>query len=378
MMYSQKYFDDIAYTMSGNMFEELRGKSLLITGSTGLIGSALIDTSIWLNEDAGYGVRVLAASRDEEAVRSRFRPFSERDYFKSIRYEATEPFILSEHVDYVICAAGNAHPGIIGREPVETLLANLVGVHNLLEYARGLTYEEADRSSDGNPRRRLLYVSSSEVYGQKDDDQPYAETDYGYVDILNPRSCYPCSKRAAEALCAAYQAEYGVDSVIVRPGHVYGPTQTERDSRASAQFLRAAARGEDIVMKSPGIQMRSYCHCLDCASAILTVLMKGTSGEAYNISNPKSIISIRQFAELCAAISGHEVRYEPPSEEESASYNVMDNSALDSEKLERLGWRGAWDAAKGIKESINIIKNEDLSVCVNKYIGCLGMSDTLV
>lgn len=118
-------------------------------------------------------------------------------------------------------------------------------------------------------KKRLLYVSSSEVYGNKTGNQPYKEKDYGYVDILNQRACYPSAKRAAETLCTAYGQEYGLDTVIVRPGHIYGPTITETDSRASAQFTQNAIEGEDIVMKSAGMQMRSYCYVLDCAYPIL-------------------------------------------------------------------------------------------------------------
>lgn len=345
MRYSQKYLEDIEYTLKENDVCGLRNKSILVTGATGLIGSAVIDELIWLNEKADYGIRILAASRSLKAVRDRFAPYSNNGYFQAVRYDALEPFCPEKPVDYIICAASNAHPASIGKEPVETMLANLTGVHNLLEYAA--------KKGCG----RLLYVSSSEVYGRKEDGLLYKEADYGYVDLLNPRSCYPSSKRAAETLCATYKAEYGVDFVIVRPGHVYGPTQTEKDSRASAQFLRAAAEGKDIVMKSPGLQMRSYCHCLDCATAILTVLLKGRTGEAYNISNPDSVVSIRDFAEACAVAAGVFVRYEMPSDIEKANYNMMDNSSLNAKRLMKLGWKGIWDLTAGVAESIVLLND---------------------
>ena len=159
------------------------------------------------------------------------------------------------------------------------------------------------------------------------------------MDILNPRACYPSSKRAAETMCATYQEEYGVDFVVVRPGHIYGPTITESDSRASAQFTRLAVKGKDIVMKSAGTQLRSYTYTLDCASAIIAVLTCGGMGEAYNISNSNSIVTIREFAECMTEISGVKLIFEQSSNKEKRSYNLMDNSSLNSEKLESLGWR---------------------------------------
>lgn len=118
------------------------------------------------------------------------------------------------------------------------------------------------------------------------------------MDILNQRASYPSAKRASETLCIAYGIEYGVDTVIVRPGHIYGPSITESDSRASAQFTRNVVAGKDIVMKSAGTQVRSYCYTLDCASAVLTVLLNGQTGNAYNISNKNSICTISDIAQF--------------------------------------------------------------------------------
>ena len=227
---------------------------------------------------------------------------------------------------------------------METMLSNLLGLKCLLDMAVKAR------------AKRLLYISSSEVYGRNENNQPYSEDNYGYVDILNPRAAYPSSKRAAETLCAAYGAEYGVDTVIVRPGHIYGPTITDSDDRASAQFTRAAARGEPIVMKSAGTQLRSYCHTLDCASAILTVLLMGEKGQAYNISNQNSIASIRDVAETLAREAGTSIVFIDPTDAEKKGYNLMENSVLVSEKVEKLGWRGMFNLERGIEETLKTLK----------------------
>ena len=154
----------------------------------------------------------------------------------------------------------------------------------------------------------------------------------------------------------SYSDEYGVESVIIRPGHIYGPTASQKDNRVSSAWAYSVARGENIVMKSDGAQIRSYCFCLDCASAVLVVLLKGRSGCAYNVSNPTSVISIKQMAEILSRNAGVELKIEAPSEEEKKGFNPMRNSSLDSELLQELGWKGQFDAEMGFAHTVQIIK----------------------
>ena len=175
---------------------------------------------------------------------------------------------------------------------------------------------------------------------------------------MNPRNAYASSKRAAETLCASYYKQYGVKSSIVRPGHIYGPTATKSDSRVGSSFAYSVAEGNDIVLKSEGKQIRSYCYTLDCATAILTVLLRGDPATAYNISNPSSIISIRELAGLYAKEGGVKLRFNQPSESEKAVFNPMDNSSLNSEKLEGLSWKGLFDAKTGTSHTIVALKGE--------------------
>ena len=148
--------------------------------------------------------------------------------------------------------------------------------------------------------------------------------------MLNSRNSYSVGKRAAETLCVSYADEDGVESVIVRPGHIYGPTATRSDNRVSSAWAYDVAEGKDIAMKSDGAQIRSYCYCLDCASAILKVLLRGENCQAYNISNPDSVINIRQMAELLAKSAGVQLKMEFPSEEEKKGFNpiVVKSGAL--------------------------------------------------
>lgn len=325
--------------------EKLSGKSIMITGAAGLICSAVVDILFRYNDLHQGKINIIAAGRWMEEMQNRFGVMVNRPDFSFAAYDASRADnVFDFSVDYIIHGASNAFPGLIAKEPAETMLSNFLGIKYLLDYAK----EQGTQ--------RILYISSSEVYGKKENNNPYREDEYGFIDILNPRNSYSVGKRAAETLCASYAAEYGVESVIVRPGHIYGPTASPRDNRVSSAWAYAAARGEKIVMKSDGSQIRSYCYCLDCASAILKVLLRGECCHAYNISNPQSVISIRQMAELLAEQAGTELVLDLPTDEEKKSFNPMSNSSLESTSLEALGWKGCFDAPRGFKHTCEILK----------------------
>ena len=202
-------------------------------------------------------------------------------------------------------------------------------------------------------------MSSGEVYGQGDltldeFEEPYA----GYVDISSSRSCYPLSKRATENLCVSYTKQYGLETVIVRPCHTYGPCITSTDNRANVQFIRNVLNGEDIVMKSAGKQMRSYNYIADCASAILTVLMNGSSEEIYNIANPNVKITILELAKIIAEATGRKVVFAEPDAFDLKNRTPIAKQVLSSKKIEKLGWTGAYTVEKGISHTLNILQGK--------------------
>lgn len=325
--------------------DELAGKSIMITGATGLVCSAIIDVLFRYNDKHKNKIHILAAGRWHKEMYERFREMVDRDDFTFVSYDASETNNnINVHADYIIHGASNASPNMIVKEPVETMLSNFLGMKYLLDYAK----EQGTK--------RILYISSSEVYGEKEGTEPYREGQYGYIDLLKSRNSYSVGKRAAETLCASYADEYGVESVIVRPGHIYGPTASPYDNRVASAWSYAVARGEDIVMKSDGLQIRSYCYCLDCASAILKALIRGEKCHAYNISNPNSIISIKEMAEILANSAGVQLKIELPTEEERKGFNPMSNSSLESVNLQKLGWKGCFDAVTGFSHTVEILK----------------------
>lgn len=347
--YDSSYWEDVDRVLQcvPNL-QKIHGISILITGGTGMICSSLVELLFHLNEKYSANIQIILAGRSLERTCKRFYRWVNKTDFTFVQYDATEKQELSISVDYIVHGASNASPAVYVKEPVETILANIVGLQSLLSMAVKMKSE------------RVLYISSSEVYGNKAENRPYQETDYGYVDILNPRASYPCAKRTAETLCIAYGEEYGLDTVIVRPGHIYGPSITDSDCRASAQFTRNAVRGEDIAMKSAGLQLRSYCYTLDCASAILTVLLNGEKGNTYNISNKNSVVTIGDMAKALAKAVGRQVVYENASETEIKGYNLMSNSSLDAEKLEVLGWRAEFGLQEGAEKTVGYFEGGPL------------------
>lgn len=325
--------------------EYFSDKRILITGATGLICSAIVDILCRYNDTHGVETQIYVAGRSQSRIENRFQ--MERPDLFFVPFDASKGGnIFNIHFDYIIHGASNASPNNIVNEPVETMISNFIGMKELLDYAKK------------HKTKRVLYISSSEVYGKKEHDRPSKEDEYGWIDLLNPRNSYSIGKCAAETLCASYYDEYAVDSVIVRPGHIYGPTALQTDNRVSSAWAYAVARGEDIVMKSDGSQIRSYCYCLDCASAILKVLLNGETVRAYNISNPNSIISIKQMADILAKSAGVNLKMKMPNEEEKKGFNPMSNSSLDSTELLALGWKGLFDAETGFSHTVEVLKEQ--------------------
>ncbi len=331
------YKEDILHIFDMDLpLEKLSGSNILVTGATGLIGGCLVE-ALMLNPQRDYAL--YASGRNQERAQERFKSFADDKGFHFIQHDVLKPLQGDVRFDYVIHAASNASPNFFAQKPVEVIKSNIDGVTHLMEY--GLDHG----------MRRFLYVSSGEVYGEGD-GRAFTEDYSGYVDCTKSRSCYPSSKRAAETLCVSYAAEYGADVVIARPCHVYGPYFTEQDNRVYAQFIRNILHGENIIMKSTGEQFRSWCYVVDCVSALLHILLKGESGEAYNIADASSNISIRELAETIASIGGCKVVIDVPDAEEKKGYNVVTKSVFDTGKISKLGWMPRTTIEEGIKHII--------------------------
>lgn len=340
--YNNKTYQKAIIEIAKNI--PLKKGRILVTGASGLIGSCLIDTLLLANRQLGYDFTVYALGRKREKLENRFSYAAGDERLKFIVQDITQPLDESLSVDYIIHAASNADPVSYSLYPAQTLLTNVYGAANVLDFAR---------EQNG---AKVLFTSTFETYGKIDDKVAYVESDFGVIDHNAIRSCYPESKRCAEILFRCYKEQYGVDFCIARLGSVYGPTMDKNDSKAHAQFIRNALSGQDIVLKSEGKPVRTYLSVFDTVSGMLKVLFDGVSGEAYNVSSDKCVASIAQVAQTVAELCGRKVVFDLPDEIERKGFSKPQNSVLDGEKIKNLGWQAKYNLKEGMELTISILK----------------------
>lgn len=342
-----QYMQDVRYVGQLDLpWDKLRNKSIMISGATGLIGSFLID--VILEKDlSGLGCTVYALGRSEEKARARFSNYAQDPHLVFIPYDVKQPLCRDEigTVDYVLHLASNTHPLQYATDPIGTITTNIIGLQNMLDFA--VEHHAV----------RFAFSSSNEIYGENRGDVELFDENYcGYINCNTLRAGYPESKRCGEALCQAYMAQKDLDVVIPRLTRSYGPTMQKSDTKAISQFIKKGIAGEDIVLKSAGTQYYSFQYVADSVSGLLTVLLCGKAGEAYNIAEEHSDIMLKDLAGIIAAYKGKKVVYEIPDAVEAAGYSKATKARLDSNKLQALGWKPKYDITEGIRRTMSILE----------------------
>jgi len=343
---SELYLEDINAIASIDLkWDKLKKKSILITGATGLIGTFLIDLLMYRNNKYNDEIIIYAIGRNKEKALTRFKEYFNSSFFIFIQQDIQSPLELNASVDFIIHGASNTHPIAYANEPINTILLSILGTKSILDF------------TSTHHVKRTLFLSTVEIYGENLGDVEIFKEDYcGYIDCNTLRACYPESKRAAEALCQAYINEKKTDIVIARCCRVYGPTMTDDDSKVIAQFIRNTINNENIVLKSKGDQLYSYCYVADICSALLVLLLNGKNGEAYNISDIDCNISLLQIAAIISEYTDKEIVFDIPSAVESAGYSKVTKALLDSSKLQEIGWVPKYRIEEGIIRTLNILK----------------------
>ena len=326
-MNNQVLTEDIQqFAETFELWKQLQGKTFLVTGATGLIGSILIKCLLELNRQKELGIKVVAVVRDLEKAKIVFEKDFSKIEFKQIALDDISKDNMGTNIDYIIHLASPTASKYFVDHPVETLRTSIEGTAVVLDYAKIAKIES------------MVFASSLEVYGTNVDDKSIDESFQGYVNPLDVRSSYNMGKRAAECMCHSYANEYQVHVKIARLTQTTGAGIAKDDNRVIAQFARLAAEGQDIILHTTGESARPYCYTTDAVSGILYILLKGKDGEAYNVANEETYISARDMAEYLkekfnSAISvrvdlNNNMGYAPPTKLQ-----------LNSNKLRILGWK---------------------------------------
>lgn len=317
--------DVLEFSEHFKLWEHLRGKSFLITGATGLIGSIFIKCILELNQQKALGVKIVAVVRNIDKAKSVFSEDFGKVDFRALSLDDISKEKINTHIDYVIHLASPTASKYFVDYPVETLRTAIEGTIKVLEYAKDIKIKS------------MIMASSLEVYGSNDNDELINEKYQGYVDPLEVRSSYNMGKRAAESLCHAYAKEYQIPVKIARLTQTTGAGIAENDNRVIVQFARLTVRDEDIVLHTTGESARPYCYTIDAVSAILYILLRGENGEAYNVANEDTYISAKGMAEYLKENFNPNINVRVELNDKMG-YAPTTKVRLDTRKIKALGW----------------------------------------
>ena len=310
---------------------ELRGKRIMVTGATGLIGACMVRLLLMLNREYAAGISIAAVVRDKPKAISMFGPADDMLQYYICDFIDNSCFQPDFNADYIVHLAGPTASRFFVEHPAETLLTIVGGTRKVLDYARHVN------------AKAVVFVSSLEVYGiVTDDKHQLTESMLGSIDPSDPRSSYPAAKLAAETMCRAYAEEYGVPVCIARLAQTFGAGIAVDDNRVFAQFARAVVNNSNITLHTRGALSRCYCYTTDAVDAILCLLMKGSGGEVYNVANEDTYTSVMEMAQMvCDTFMPGK---NPVIElRQGMGYSPTTKLRLSAAKLRSLGWKPRYD-----------------------------------
>ena len=299
----------------------------VITGGAGFLGSHLVDRLLAL------GTEVVCVDNMATGRRANIAHQLTTPHFSLVERDVVQEWSIEGEVDAVLHLASPASPPDYLERPVETLDVGTLGTRRALELAETTS-------------ARFLMASTSEVYGDPL-EHPQAESYWGNVNPIGPRSVYDESKRAAEAYVMAFRRHRGVDTRIVRIFNTYGPRMRRDDGRAVPQFITQALTGAPLTVYGDGSQTRSLCYVDDLIDGMLR-LMDASVHEPVNIGNPNEV-SMLELANiirrLCESDSPIEMRPLPQDDPQRRRPDI-------SRARDMLGWEPRMALEDGLQRTI--------------------------
>lgn len=310
-------------------WSKLKNKTVFVAGANGYVPQFFIHGLLMRNDLFNDKIKVVAMCRSAERAALRFLEYEEREDFILYLGDVRDSIDYKEEIHYVIHAASPANMKVRYENLIEVFDANVMGCRNLLE----LTKEKG---------AEFLFISSVDIYGKPDGANRLVEQYTGELDPLNPRNVYSCAKRAAETLCACY-VNQGVVCKIVRPFQILGSGIELDDGRLHADFISQLLKGNNIVLKGDGTPKRTFMYITDAIIGMLTVMIEGQSGEAYNVVCEEGEATVLELAKIMASnIEGRDIGISYNMEtrkNDPAVTNVISVVCGDSTKIRKLGWQ---------------------------------------
>lgn len=325
--------EDLKYiSESGLPFEMYRNSTFLVSGSTGLIGSLLIRSLLYCNQCYDLNLKIIGLIRSREKAISVFADELNDGVLSFIEQDLRNPLAaITEKIDYIIHTAAVTSSREMVQYPVDNICTSVGGTKSMLDLAKEKKV------------KAMVYISSMEVYGSfLCEGSKVKEDELGYIDLYSARSCYPESKRLCECLCNAYAVQYGVNVMTARLAQTFGAGILPTENRVFAQFARSVLKKENIVLHTEGRSEGNYVYTADAVIGLLLLLAKGKKGNAYNIANEESHMTIGEMAHLVSkeiAKGQIEVVYDIPVNPNQMGYAPDVKLYLSSEKMNRLGWK---------------------------------------
>ncbi|WP_104802484.1 NAD-dependent epimerase/dehydratase family protein [Blautia marasmi] len=326
-------------------YDKLKDKAVLITGANGMLPTYIVYMLQYLNEKCNFNIKIYALVRNSHKAHMRFKGIRESGNFFLLEQDVCEPLHIDGQIDYIIHAAGNASPKCIINDPVDIIKANSIGTLNVLELARMKKI------------KKIIYTSTREVYGKMNENiTEIGESDFGILDTMEIRSCYPESKRLAETMFACYGYQYDLHCCVARIAHSYGPGMAiENDGRVMADFIGDIVNKRDIILKSTGEAKRAFCYISDTIAALILILLEGEDGAAYNVANETEERKICDVADMLIKMypeQNSKLLYNIPKTQ-GIGYSKMGRVKLSTRKLEDLGWKPEISLENGLKRTVD-------------------------